>query len=104
MSNLLINLSDRLNTPPPSPLYPASHASLPPSRLLILSSSAPLANRLTTLLLPFYKAVYPPKCHPRKVLPRPPKLHILPTKPPAHSFASNCPPNLASGRTVNLPR
>jgi hypothetical protein len=89
MSNILIALSDRLNTPPTSPLHPSSPSAPPPSRLLILSSSASLANRLTTVLLPFYRAVYPPYRHPKRVLPKPPKLHILPFKPRSNSSNSS---------------
>ena len=108
MSNTLIGLSDRLNTPPTSPLHPSSPSSPPPSRLLILSSSAPLANHLTTMLLPFYKIVYPPSRHPKKVLPKPPKLQILPTKrrPDSSQSSYNSRPSLPreSTKNVDLPR
>ena len=108
MSNILINLSDRLNTPPTSPMHPSSPSSPPPSRLLIISSSTPLANRLTTMLLPFYKIVYPPSRHPKKVLPKPPKLHILPTKgrPESSQSSYNSRPSLPREFTnsVDLPR
>ena len=108
MSNTLIGLSDRLNTPPTSPLHPSSPSSPPPTRLLILSSSAPLANRLTTMLLPFYKAVYPPSRHPKKVFPKPPKLQILPSKrhPESSQSSYNSRPSLPREFTknVDLPR
>ena len=108
MSNILIGLSDRLNTPPTSPLHPSSPSSPPPSRLLILSSSATLANRLTTMLLPFYKIVYPPPRHPKKVLPKPPKLQILPTKRRPNSsqssYNSRPSPNREFAKDVDLPR
>jgi|SRR5579859_5454274 len=80
MSNIIVALSDRLNTPPSSPMHPSAPTSPPPGRLLILSSSALQANRLTAMLLPFFKAVFPPSRHPRKVLPKPPKLTILSTQ------------------------
>ena len=108
MSNTLIGLSDRLNTPATSPLHPSSPSSPPPSRILILSSSAPLANRLTTMLLPFYKIVYPPSRHPKKVLPKPPKLQILPSKrrPDSSQSSYNSRPPLPREFTknVDLPR
>ena len=108
MSNTLTGLADRLNTPPTSPLHPSSPSSPPPSRLLILSSSAPLANRLTTMLLPFYKIVYPPPRHPKKVLPKPPKLQILPTKrrptSSQSSYNSRPSPTREFTKNVDLPR
>jgi hypothetical protein len=109
MSNILVELSDRLNTPPPTPLHASSPVAPPPARLLILSSSAPLANRLTTMLLPFYKAVYPPNRHPRKVLPKAPKLQILPSNKSrsdsTHSSYSSRPSiPREHTRNVDLPR
>ena len=108
MSNILIELANRMNTPPTSPLHPSSPSSPPPSRLLILSSSAPLANRLTTMLLPFYKAVYPPHRHPKKILPKPPKLQMIPSKisaeSPLSSYSSRPPLTRESSKNVDLPR
>src|SRR5271170_1639283 len=110
MSNFLISLSDSLHTPPGSPLHPSSPCNPPPPRLLILSSSALQANRLTTMLLPFIKAVYPPSRHSKKLIPKPPKLHILPAKPrPDSSHSSynyNTRPSLPHEFTknVDLPR
>jgi len=89
MSNLIIELSDRFNTPPGTPTHPSSPSLPPPPRLLLLSSSAPVANRLTTMLLPLYKIVYPPHRRPKRVLPKPPKLQILPSPPRANSVASS---------------
>lgn len=109
MSNILVDLSNRLNTPPASPIHPSSPSGPPPTRLLILSSSASTANRLTTMLLPFLKAVYPPNKHPKKVLPKAPKLQILPpSKPRADSSQSShsSRPSITrdSTRNVDLPR
>jgi hypothetical protein len=109
MSNILIDLSDRLNTPPASPLHPSAPTAPPPARLLILSSSAPLANRLTTMLLPFYNAVYPPYRHPKKVLPKPPKLQILPSnksRPDSTQSSYSSRPSISPDltRSVDLPR
>ena len=92
MSRILESLQDRLNTPPASPLNPFSQAQPPPNRLLIISSSETLANRLTAMLLPFYKIVYPPARHPKKILPKAPNIHILSAKPSAESAQSSLSP------------
>jgi hypothetical protein len=89
MSNLLIELSDRFNTPPTTPTHPSCPSSPPPPRLLLVSSSAPIANRLSTMLLPLYQVVFPPHRHPKKVLPKPPKLHILPPQKTRTSSAAS---------------
>ena len=109
MSNMLLDFSNRLNTPPTSPMHPSSPSGPPPTRLLILSASAPQANRLTTILLPFLKVVYPPTRHPKKVLPKPPKLQILPRiKPrndsPQSSHSSRPSISRDSAQNVDLPR
>jgi hypothetical protein len=104
MSNILAILSNRLNTPPTSPLHPSSPIASPPPRLLILSSSAPLANRLTVMLLPFFRIVYPPSRHPKKVLPNPPKLQILPPRPRSDSSHSSVGSRSRDSRNVDLPR
>jgi hypothetical protein len=41
------------------------------------------------MLLPFYKAVYPPPRHPKTNLPKPPKIHLLPSNPPPESAQSS---------------
>jgi hypothetical protein len=108
MSNTLLGLSDRMNTPPTSPLHPSAPPSSPPTRLLILTSSAPLANRLMTMLLPFYKTVYTPSRHPKKVLPKPPKLQILVSRhrPDSSQSSYNSRPSIPRefNKNVDLPR
>lgn len=109
MSSMLADFSNRFNTPPASPMHPSSPTGPPPTRLLFLSTSAPQANRLTTMLLPFYKAVYPPHRHPKKVLPKGPKLQILPPEKPradsSHSSHSSHPSiTRESTKNVDLPR
>lgn len=89
MCHVLESLQDQFNTPPASPLHRFSQAHPPPNRLLIISTSETLANRLTAMLLPFYKAVYPPSRHPKRTLPKPPKIHILSAKPPTESPLSS---------------
>ena len=108
MSNFLISLSDRLNTPPGTPMHPSSPPTPPPPRLLILSSSESQANRFTTMLLPFIKAVYPQSRPPKKLIPKAPKLNLFPAKPrPDSSHSSynsrpSLPPELTT--SVDLPR
>jgi len=106
MSNILIDLSERLITPPPSPVHPLSASIPPPTRLLILSTSPALSNRFTTMALPLYKAVYPSYRHRKKALPKPPKLQILPTKSSQESFHSSYSSNasIPSSKQVDLPR
>ena len=109
MSYMLTDLSNRFNTPPASPIHPSSPTGPPPTRLLILSTSAPQANRLTTMLLPFYVAVYPPHRHPKKVLPKAPKLRILPPEKPRanssnSSYSSHASITREATKNVDLPR
>ena len=62
------------------------------------------------MLLPFITAVYPPSRHPKKLIPKPPKLHLLPAKPhpdSSHSSYNNSSrPSLPREFTknVDLPR
>lgn len=60
------------------------------------------------MLLPFINTVYPPSRHPKKLIPKPPKLSILPAKPRPDSSQSsyNSRPSLPREFTknVDLPR
>ena len=108
MCSVLESLQDRLNTPPASPLNPFSQAQPPPNRLLIMSSSETLANRLTAMLLPFYRIVYPPSRHPKKILPKAPNIHILSANPSAESAQSSFNPRASTPQditnSIDLPR
>lgn len=106
MSNVLMDLSERHNTPPPSPLHHLSSPDPPPTRLLILSTSPALSNRFTSMLLPLYDAVYPSHRQRKKTLPKPPKIQILPTLSPRESLNSSYSSNasIPPSRTIDLPR
>ena len=60
------------------------------------------------MLLPFINVVYPPSRHPKKLIPKPPKLNILPAKsrPDSSHSSYNSRPSLSREftRNVDLPR